>query len=156
MVAHNTTAPGSRGDSGAVGTAVTVPRRAQRWLSRPSSALATLAVVLATSEPARPTGDGHAEARARADTLPARHTLGAGDTSNSLSRRYYGSRGGPLAILWRNGLKRWPPSKRIVASERYRVGDTIVIPQPPSVSINPPQPSRRDGHETVASRNRKP
>ena len=103
------------------------------------SALVGLAVVLATSAPAQATGDGHAETRSRADALPAKHTLGARDTGNSLSRRYYGSRGGTLAILWSNGLKRWPPSKRIAASERYRVGDTIVIPKPPKASINPPQ-----------------
>jgi len=85
------------------------------------------------------TGDGHAETRALAGTLPARHTLGARDTGNSLSKHYYGSRGGALSILWSNGLKRWPQSKRIVASGRYQVGDTIVIPKPPEASINPPQ-----------------
>jgi len=48
-------------------------------------------------------------------------------------------RAGRFSILWSNGLKRWPQSKRIVASGRYRVGDTIVIPKPPEASINPPQ-----------------
>ena len=103
------------------------------------SALVGAAVVLAAAALVQATGDGHAETRARADTLPARHRLGARDTGNSLSKRYYGSRGGTLAILWSNGLKRWPPSKRIAASGRYRVGDTIVIPKPPKASINPPQ-----------------
>jgi len=69
------------------------------------SLLVGVAVVLATLAPPQATGDGHAEARALAGVLPARHTLGARDTGNSLSRRYYGSRGGTLAILWSNGLK---------------------------------------------------
>ena len=97
------------------------------------------AVVLAAATLVQATGDGHAEMRARADTLPARHRLGASDTGNLLSKRYYGSRGGALSILWSNELKRWPPSKRIVASGRFRLGDTIVIPKPPKASINPPQ-----------------
>jgi len=103
------------------------------------SALVGAAVVLAASAPAQATGVGHAEPRSRAGTLPAGHTLAASDTGNSLSRRYYGSRGGALSILWSNGHKRWPPSERIVASGRYRVGDTIVIPKPPTASINPSQ-----------------
>ena len=74
----------------------------------------------------------------RGEKLPTKHRLGASDTGNSLSRRYYGSRGGALTILWSNGLKRWPPSKRIVASKRYQAGDAIVIPKPPRASINPP------------------
>ena len=100
-------------------------------------AAVVLAVVLATATQA--TGDGHAEMRARADTLPARHRLGARDTGNLLSQRYYGRQGGALAILWSNELTRWPSSKRIVASGRFRLGDTIVIPKPPKASINPPQ-----------------
>jgi hypothetical protein len=118
------------------------------------------AVVLTTATPAHAAGDGQAEMRPRADTLPARHRLGARDTGNSLSERYYDSRGGALAILWSNELKRWPPSKRIVASGRFRLGDTIVIPKPLKASINPPQratqASTRDGHEAVASRRRGP
>jgi len=103
------------------------------------AALVGAAVVLAAAAPPQATGGGHAETRALAGTLPARHTLGARDTGNSLSKHYYGSRGLALSILWSNGLKRWPQSKRIVASGRYRVGDTIVIPKPPEASINPPQ-----------------
>ena len=74
----------------------------------------------------------------RGEKLLAQHTLRVSDTGNSLSQRYYGSRGGALTILWSNALKRWPPSKRIVASQRYQAGAAIVIPKPPKASINPP------------------
>jgi hypothetical protein len=103
------------------------------------------AIVLAAATPTQAILHGRAAAypnRAmRGEKLPAKHTLRVSDTGNSLSQRYYGSRAGALSILWTNGLKRWPPSKRIVASQRYHTGDTIVLPKPPKASINPPRRS---------------
>jgi hypothetical protein len=103
------------------------------------STLLVLAVALAAAGPASAISNGHAENRARAHQLPARHVLDRNETGNSLSRRYYGSRGGALMILWSNGLKTWRPSTKIVASKRYHAGDTIVIPKPPKASIHPPR-----------------
>lgn len=102
-----------------------------------------VAVVLAAAAPTHASRvDGYENRCAtRGEKLPAKHRLGVSDTGNSLSKRYYGSRGGALTILWSNGLKRWPPSTRIVASKRYQVGHTIVIPKLPRASINPPQRS---------------
>ncbi len=97
------------------------------------STLLALAVALAAG-PASAISNGQAENRVRAQ-LPARHELDRNDTGNSLSRLYYGSREGALTILWSNGLKKWRPSTKIVASKRYHAGDTIVIPKPPKASI---------------------
>jgi hypothetical protein len=102
-----------------------------------------VAVVLAAAAPTHASrADGYGNRCAmRGEKLPAKQRLGGSDTGSSLSKRYYGSHGGALTILWSNGLKRWPPSTRIVASKRYRVGDTIVIPKLPTASIKPPQRS---------------
>ena len=67
-----------------------------------------------------------------------KHRLGANDTGNSLSRRYYGSHGGALTILSSIGLRKWRPTRKIVEAKRYEVGDPIVIPKLPQASINPP------------------
>jgi hypothetical protein len=109
--------------------------------SQPRSLLLGVAVVLAAAAPAHASrADAHGNPRAMRDQkVPAKHRLGGNDTGNSLSRRYYGSSGGALTILWSNGLKRWPPSKRVVASKRYRAGDIIVIRSYPSRRSSPPR-----------------
>jgi hypothetical protein len=116
-------------------------QRPQLWFRALCSTLVALAVAFAAAAPAHASGDGHAETPARADTLPTKRTLDVSDTGTSLSKRYYGSRDGALTILSSNGLKHSPPSRRIVASKRYQVGDTIVIPRLPKASIEPPRRS---------------
>ena len=84
------------------------------------------------------------QTRTRAAKLPAKHKLRRQDTGDSLSDRYYGSHGGALTILWRNGLKKWRPSRKIVESQRYDVDDTIVIPKLPKATVNPPARAAAD------------
>jgi hypothetical protein len=100
-------------------------------------------VVLTAAAPAHasPAAGSRNRCAMRVMQLPTKHRLGAHDTGNSLSRHYYGNRGGALTILSSIRLKKWRPSTSIVASKRYQVGDTIVIPKPPRASINPPQRS---------------
>ena len=84
---------------------------------------------------------------ARRDAPDEAHA-GANDTGNSLSRRYYGNHGGALTILSSIGLRNWQRARKIVEAKRYEVGDTIVIPELPRASINPPQRSNAGMKET--------
>ena len=106
---------------------------------RSRSTLIAVAVMLTLAAPTQPgwADAGGARCAVRGGTLPAHHRLAVNDTGNSLSRRYYGSRAGARWILASIGLNRWPPRRQIVASRRYRVGDTIVIPKLPTASIEP-------------------
>jgi hypothetical protein len=102
-----------------------------------------VAVILAAAAPAHATADSRADGYGnrcamRGEKLPTKHTLGANDTGNSLSRRYYGNHGGALTILSSIGLRNWRRTKKIVEAKRYELGDTIVIPRLPQASINPP------------------
>jgi len=102
-----------------------------------------VAVVLAAAAPthaiANCRADGYGNCGAmRGEKLPAKHTLGANDTGNSLSRSYYGNHGGALTILSSIGLRNWRRTRKIVEAKRYELGDTIVIPKLPQASINPP------------------
>lgn len=102
-----------------------------------------VAVVLAAAAPAHAIADGRADGypyrcAMRGEKLPAKHGLGACDTGDSLSRRYYGNHGGALTILSSIGLKKWGPRRKIVEAKRYEAGDAIVIPKLPQASINPP------------------
>ena len=72
--------------------------------SRLRSILLGVAVILAAAAPAHATAnrraDGYGNRCAmRGETLLTKHTLGANDTGNSLSSRYYGNHGGALTIL---------------------------------------------------------
>jgi hypothetical protein len=147
-------AAGARGDGRIPDSHVSRP------INRCAIGLVSVAVALAVapgharaSSNARPDGEkpprewrdpsvrcqaGDPQTPTRAAKLPATHKLDRQDTGNSLSKRYYRSRGGALTILWSIGLKNWPPSRNIVESRRYEDGDTIVIPKPPKASINPP------------------
>ena len=104
--------------------------------------LVGVAVVLAAAAPAHAITNGRADGRnrcaIRGEKLPAKHGLGASDTGDSLSRRYYGNHGGALTILSSIGLKNWGPHRKIVEAKRYEAGDAIVIPKLPQASINPP------------------
>jgi hypothetical protein len=112
--------------------------------SQLGSMLLGVAVVLTAAAPTHAIPNGRADGYGhrcamRGERLPTKHKLAANDTGNSLSRHYYGSHGGALTILSSNGLKKWPPSTKIVESKRYHAGDTIVIPKPPTASINTPR-----------------
>ena len=107
------------------------------------SVLLGVAVVLAATAAADAIADGRADGcgnrcAMRGETLPTKHTLGADDTGNSLSRRYYGNHGGALTVLSSIGLRNWRRTRKIVEAKRYELGDTIVIPRLPLASINPP------------------
>jgi nucleoid-associated protein YgaU len=61
--------------------------------------------------------------------LPAKHKLTAGDTFNSLSRDYYGSYTQARDIAQSNGVYGWGMTTPIVQTDRFKVGDSITIPE---------------------------
>lgn len=66
--------------------------------------------------------------------LPVRIELGASDTAEKLSERFYGRPTGALTILFANGLRRWGKATPIVQSKRFKVGDRFTIPKPPKTT----------------------
>jgi hypothetical protein len=65
--------------------------------------------------------------------LPTTAKLSATDTLRSLAEHYYGSGSAWRQIAGANGLSQWGSEDPLVKMGRYKVGDRIKIPQPPSI-----------------------
>lgn len=62
--------------------------------------------------------------------LPAKHKLRADDTLRSLSNDYYGTTSLWRFIAEKNGIKKWGSRDKLLKMNRYKQGDSIVIPNP--------------------------
>lgn len=71
-------------------------------------------------------GEGASKTSAK---LPTTHKLKAGDTLNSLSKRYYGSYSHWRSIAGANGIKNWGASTALVKRKGFKPGHAIKIPK---------------------------
>ena len=78
--------------------------------------------------------------------FPTTHKLKAGDTLESLSKRYYGSFAGWGAIARENGIPKWGKTTPLVKLKRFKPGSRIKIPKkPPLAHVHGPDKPKGGG-----------